>query len=112
MSKKFKLQASSARAASAAFGPNHFGSGTTASFQTASSPLSYIAELPDLSGISKPELVVVFKNLGKRDSTTKEKALEELQEYLAAPATSEAGIEAELLDAWVGLCCSSSLPTR
>jgi E3 ubiquitin-protein ligase listerin len=110
MSKKFKSQASSARAASAAFGSNPFGSGTTANFQT--SPLSYIAELPDLSGISKPNLVVTFKNLGKRDSTTKEKALEELQEYLAVPATSEAGIETGLLDAWVGLCCSPSPQTR
>jgi len=112
MSKKFKSQASSARAASAAFGSNPFGSGTIANFQTASSPLSYIAELPDLSGISKPKLVVTFKNLGKRDSTTKEKALEELQEYLAAPSSSEAGIEIGLLDAWVGLCCSRSPQTR
>ena len=81
MSRKFKAQASSARAASSTFGqfPNGFGS---SSFATNSSPLSYVAELPDLSGISDPKVVVAFKNLEKKDSTTKAKALEELQDHV------------------------------
>lgn len=70
MSKKFKSQASSARAASTFSG---FGT-----FQTAASPLSYITEQPDLSGITQPNVVVSLKNLGKKDSTTKAKALDEL----------------------------------
>lgn len=74
MSKKFKAQASSARATS--------GFGAFGAFQTATSPLSYIAEQPDLSNISNPNVVVALKNIGKRDSTTKAKALDELLEYL------------------------------
>ncbi|KAJ9659302.1 hypothetical protein H2198_003178 [Neophaeococcomyces mojaviensis] len=70
MKKGFKSQASSARAAST-FG----GLGT---FQTTTSPLSYIAEQPDLSQITEPQVVVALKNLGKKDSTTKAKALDEL----------------------------------
>lgn len=89
MSKKFKSQASSARAANTFAG---FGS-----FQTSSSLLSYVTEQPDLSRISSPNVVVAFKNLGKKDSTTKGKALEELQEY----TTSDTVIDDAVLTAWV-----------
>lgn len=102
MSPKFKSQASSARAASGAFAQNTtaFGFGGPQAFQTTSSSLSYITELPDLTGVSEPSIVVTFKNLGKKDSITKGKALEELQEYLtSAPAQ---GPEAGFLEAWVG----------
>lgn len=101
-SKKFKLQASSARAASSAFGSSPFGGfQSPTAFQTASSPLSYITELPDLSAISEPKAVVFFKNLGKKESVTKAKALEELQEYISRAA--ESGVENAVLEAWVGL---------
>ena len=110
MSKRaFKSQASSARAASSAFGASSlaFGAPQTG-FQTAASPLSYITEQPDLSHISNPQIVVAFKNLGKKDSTTKAKALEELQEHLSS-AAAEAGIETAVLDAWVNLYPRTSI---
>lgn len=97
MSKKFKSQASSGRAA---FGGTAFGGGFGSStFGSTASPLSYIFEAPDLSGIHDANVTVVFKNLMKKDSTTKAKALEELQQHVAS-----SGIEIEdaLLNAWVG----------
>lgn len=107
MSKKFKSHASSARAASAAaFGSSSSSSFTFGtSFQTAPSSLSYVAEFPDLSGISDPNVVVSLRNLGKKDSTTKSKALEDLQEHISSPQVIEPG----LLDAWVTLYPRTSI---
>ena len=97
MSKKFKSQASSARAANTTFGGSPaFGFGG-ATFQTTSS-LSYVAEQPDLSGVSDPNVVVCLRNLGKKDSTTKAKALEELQDSLKSAG---ANVEDSVLTAWV-----------
>ena len=113
MSKKFKSQASAAgaRAASTAFRSSSpafgFGSPATTGFQTAASSLSYIAEQPDLSTVSNANLVVTLRNLGKKDSTTKAKALEELQDYVSSLASGDA-IEAGLVEAWV--CCPSCTP--
>ena len=104
MSKKFRSQASSARAASAGFGTPSLAFGTSpATFQTTASPLSYVTELPDFSGISEPKVVVAFKNLSKRDSVTKAKALEDLQEYLSTLGAADPGVEDAVLEAWVGL---------
>jgi hypothetical protein len=101
-SKKFKSQASSARAASSTFGSSSFGGfGGAVAFQTAASPLSYVTELPDLNTISEPKVVVAYKNLSKKDSVTKAKALEELQDYLSH--VGESGVENAVLEAWVGL---------
>ncbi|OAP56555.1 hypothetical protein AYL99_09734 [Fonsecaea erecta] len=114
MSKKFKPQAtaSSARAASAAFGSSSspaFGfSAPSLGFQTAPSSLSYIAEQPDLSIVSNPNLVVSLRNLGKKDSTTKAKALEELQDYITS-LTSGDNIDSGLLEAWVNLYPRTSI---
>jgi E3 ubiquitin-protein ligase listerin len=83
---------------SPAFG---FGAPTTP-FQTSTSPLAYLTELPDLTGISDPSVVVSFKNLTKRDGFTKAKALEELQADLARWKEQGATIEHAVLDAWVG----------
>lgn len=94
MSKKFKSQASSARAATAAFGSPAFGFGSTSS----GSSLSYIAEQPDLTGVSDPNVVVSLRNLGKKDSTTKAKALEELQDHVKSAGTR---IEDGVITAWV-----------
>jgi hypothetical protein len=98
-SKKFKSQASSARAASSTFGSSTFGG--PAAFQTAASPLSYVTELPDLNAISEPKVVVAYKNLSKKDSVTKAKALEELQDCVSQ--VGESGVENAVLEAWVGL---------
>ncbi|KAK5048652.1 hypothetical protein LTR84_005743 [Exophiala bonariae] len=110
MSKKFKSHASSARAASASAAAAAFGSSSSSfgfggSFQTAPSSLSYITEFPDLSSISDPNVIVSLRNLGKKDSTTKSKALEELQEYI----TSAQVVESGLLDAWVSLYPRTSI---
>jgi len=106
MSKKqFKAHASSSRAFSensgptVGFGPQFVASG---SFGAASSILSYLAEQPDLSGISDPNVVVSFKNLSKKDSTTKAKAIEDLQIYVTFQHEHQKEIEETFLDAWVG----------
>ena len=99
----FKSQASSSRAISGAFGSTAFG-GSSAFGAVSASSLSYVYEPPDLSGISDPTTVVVFKNLQKRDSTTKVKALEDLQTYLA----SKGEVEDAILEAWVSLVQSYS----
>ncbi|KYG42752.1 hypothetical protein M433DRAFT_157530 [Acidomyces richmondensis BFW] len=94
MSKKqFKAPASSHRVA------GWFGSGTnnTVFGSTQPSLLSYIQEPPNFSGISNANAVVSFKNLSKRDNTTKAKALEELHTYVADGAE----IDDSFLELWV-----------
>lgn len=96
MSKRqFKSQASSGRARGAFGG---FGSPGFATGQ--SSILSYVQEPPDYSSISDPKIVVAFKNLSKKDGTTKAKALEDLQAFVN-PSDTE--ITEAFLEAWVGL---------
>jgi len=95
MSKKqFKSQASSGRVGTGFGGFGGSGFGTTQG-----SPLSYIQEPPDYSGISDANVIVAFKNLSKKDSTTKAKALEDIQAYVSSSAEVEDG----LLEAWVRL---------
>lgn len=110
MSKKaFKTQASSSRAISGAFGTQDIGSGqslfgsTPAFGAIASSPLSYVYEPPDLSSISDPNIVVALKNLQKKDSITKSRALEDLQNHVLQLGVDKGGVEEEILEAWVGL---------
>jgi E3 ubiquitin-protein ligase listerin len=64
------------------------------------STLSYFADLPNISSISNPHVVVFFRNLFKKDSTTKARALEDLQTYLGEHPQD---IEDPVLDAWVRL---------
>ena len=98
MSKKqFKSQASSSRA----IGSNGFGAFSSS---TPSSTLSYITSPPKLSLISDANVVVCYKNLLKKDSTTKSKGLEDLRTYVQAhPYENEGGVEEAILDAWVEL---------
>ncbi|KGM92702.1 ubiquitin-protein ligase RKR1 [Paracoccidioides brasiliensis Pb18] len=106
MSKKAKSQASSSRAASGVFGSSvgAFG-GFSNNFASPGSlslfSLSYVAEPPDLSKISQSQVVVSFKNLLKRDTTTKTKALEELHEFLRAQGTESGSLEDGLIEAWM-----------
>lgn len=107
MSKKaYKSQASSSRAVSGAFGGDGkaFGSstGTPVFGAVPSSPLSFVYEPPDLSGISDPNVGVAFKNLQKKDGTTKAKALEDLQTYVSSLGAETGGAEEAILTAWVG----------
>ncbi|KAF2746877.1 hypothetical protein M011DRAFT_468163 [Sporormia fimetaria CBS 119925] len=100
--KQPKSHASSARAASAfsSFGTSH------AAFATTSSQLSYVSEPPDLSTISDPNVVVLFRNLNKRDSTTKAKALEELQTFVSS---LQKPVEEGILEAWIKIYPRTSI---
>jgi E3 ubiquitin-protein ligase listerin len=96
MSKRqFKSQASSGRVSSAFGG---FGNTSSAFGGARSSVLSYVQEPIDYSAIENPNLVVAFKNLTKKDGTTKAKALEDLLEF-ATP--SDAVIADSVLETWV-----------
>ena len=110
MSKKqFKSQASSSRAVSGVYGTSDTpfggsGLGTPSAFGAVSfSPLSYVYEPPDLSGISLPNVVVAFKNVQKKDSTTKAKALEDLQNHVLSLKAEKGGVEEAIVEAWVRL---------
>jgi hypothetical protein len=96
MSKRqFKSQASSSRAAVGA-GFGGFGSSST------SSTLSYLTEPPNLSYINDANVAVAFKNLSKKDDTTKSKALEDLRTYVQAhPYEEDGGPQEAILEAWV-----------
>ncbi|KAF7197399.1 E3 ubiquitin-protein ligase listerin [Pseudocercospora fuligena] len=89
---QFKSQASSGRAGGFGGGFGGFGGSTQ------SSVLSYVQEPPDYSNISDSHVVVAFKNLTKKDGTTKAKALEDLQ---ASLISGETGIEDGVVEAWV-----------
>ncbi|KAG7124989.1 E3 ubiquitin-protein ligase listerin like [Verticillium longisporum] len=66
------------------------------------SGLSYLTEPPDFSSISDANVGVAFKNLLKKDATTKTKALEELVAYVRAhPHEQHGGAEEAILEAWV-----------
>lgn len=110
MSKKaFKSQASSSRAVNGALGAltdgTTFGSGLGASSfgAVASSSLSYVYEPPDLSRLSEPNVGVAFKNIQKKDGTTKAKALDDLQTFVLSLAAEKRELEDAMLEAWVGL---------
>lgn len=98
-----KAQASSARAAST-FGASAFGSAPA--FGASSSPLSYVSEPPDLSAISDPNVVVYFRNLSKKDSTTKAKALEDIQTHVAS---LQQPVEEGILEAWIKMYPRTSI---
>jgi hypothetical protein len=93
MKKQYKSQASSARAggSSGGYGGHVFGT-------SQSSVLSYVQELPDYSTINDATVVVAFKNLSKKDGTTKAKALEDLQAFVSP---QDARIDDSFLEAWV-----------
>ncbi|KAK7552526.1 RING zinc finger protein-like protein [Phyllosticta citricarpa] len=97
-----KSHASSSRAAASGFGG---GFGSFSSFGSSASQLSYVSEPPDLSSISDANTVVVFKNLSKKDSTTKAKALEDLQSHII----SSSGVENAVLEAWVQIYPRTSI---
>ena len=66
------------------------------------SQLSHVYEPPDLSNVTDPHDVVALKNIQKKDSTTKAKALEDLQSYVESHARERDGLEDGFLEAWVG----------
>jgi E3 ubiquitin-protein ligase listerin len=107
--RQFKSQASSSRAAAAGSGVGFgggFGSGSAAS----SSSLSYLTQPPDFTSISDPNVVVAFKNLLKKDATTKTRALEDLRAYVRThPYVQDNGVEEPILETWVRPLCLRTL---
>ncbi|MCJ1473647.1 hypothetical protein MMC13_002298 [Lambiella insularis] len=110
MSKKqFKSQASSSRAISSTFADTTGTFGNSTFGAAPASPLSYVYEFPDLSRISEPNVVVAFKNLQKKDGTTKAKALEDLQAYVISEKVGEEGVESPVLETWINLYPRTSI---
>jgi E3 ubiquitin-protein ligase listerin len=69
----------------------------------AGSTLSYLSEPPNLSSITDANVVVAFKNLLKKDTTTKAKGLEDLRSFVQShPHEQDGGVEQPILEAWVG----------
>ena len=102
MSKKFRSQASSSRAASSAFGS--FG-GFSSAFSQGREPssLTYVTEPPDLSQISEPQLVIAFKNFLKKDEVTRTKSLDDLKDYISTVEARSGTLDDGFLEAWVCL---------
>lgn len=64
--------------------------------------LSYLAEPPSFTAVSDPNVVVSLKNVLKKDSTTKAKALEDLLAHVQAhPFDKDGGVEEAILEVWV-----------
>lgn len=90
---QFKTQASSSRVAIS--GHEGFGSGAH------SSSLSYLTKHIDLSGIDCPHIVVAFKNLSRKDDTTRSKALQDLHFHINAQITEKNEVDVAVIQAWV-----------
>ncbi|EEU41435.1 uncharacterized protein NECHADRAFT_46064 [Fusarium vanettenii 77-13-4] len=72
--------------------------------------LSYLAEPPSFTAVSDPNVVVSLKNILKKDSTTKAKALEDLLAYVQAhPFDKDGGVEEAILEVWVQLYPRTSI---
>lgn len=103
----FKKHGAKARGASARMGgfsapPGYGVVAVTASY--AASSFSYLADAPDLSTVSDPNVIVSFKNLFKKDDTTKSKGLGDLISYAQAhPNEQDGGVEDAILEVWVQL---------
>ena len=67
----------------------------------AGSTLSYLTEPPSLTAISDPQVIVSFKNLSKKDATTKSRALDDLRSYVQARPFEQGGVEEAIIEAWV-----------
>lgn len=74
------------------------------------SSLSYLAEPPSFSNVTDPHVVVSLKNVLKKDSTTKAKALEELLAFVQDhPFEKDGGVEEAVLDVWVQMYPRTSI---
>ncbi|PHH61640.1 hypothetical protein CDD81_8104 [Ophiocordyceps australis] len=84
--------------------------GAAAFGSASSSPLSYLTEPPSLNAVSDPHVVVSLKNLNKKDSITKTKALEDLLQHVQTHAQDEvASVDEALLDVWAQLYPRTSI---
>jgi hypothetical protein len=74
--------------------------GAFGGFATSSTTLSYLTPPPDFSSIPQ-EVVVPFKNLLKKDSTTKEKALQDILLHIQGLGSDGQGSDEPVIDAYV-----------
>ncbi|KAL2855908.1 hypothetical protein BJY01DRAFT_196425 [Aspergillus pseudoustus] len=109
MSKKFKSQASSSRAAGSAFGGFGGFSSLGASQGRELSSLTYVAEPPDLSRISEPQLAIAFKNFSKKDEVTRTKALDDIRSYVSDVEKNGGTLDDGFLEAWVRIYPRASI---
>ncbi|XHG07096.1 hypothetical protein AWENTII_010256 [Aspergillus wentii] len=109
MSKKFKSQASSSRAAASTFGSFGGFSGSFSSQGREPSSLTYVAEPPDLSQISEAQLAIAFKNFLKKDEVTRTKALDDLKDYVATVEGRSGTLDDGFLEAWVKIYPRASI---
>ncbi|KAK0636805.1 hypothetical protein B0T17DRAFT_483366 [Bombardia bombarda] len=75
---------------------------------TSTTTLSYITPPPDLSNIPQ-DVVVPFKNLLKKDSITKSKALEDILAYVQRHPSENGGTGEPVLEAWTQLYARTSI---
>ncbi|KAL4866429.1 hypothetical protein BDV12DRAFT_172772 [Aspergillus spectabilis] len=106
MSKKFKSQASSSRAAAGTIGG--FGGFSSDQGRELSS-LTYVAEPPDLSRISEPQLAIAFKNFAKKDEVTRTKALDDIRSYVSDVETNGGTLDDGFLEAWIRIYPRASI---
>jgi len=69
-------------------------------FTTSTTTLSYLTPPPDFSGIPQ-EVVVPFKSLLKKASTTKEKALQDVLSYVQRFESDGQSLEESVIDTYV-----------
>lgn len=101
---KYHLKAQASSVRNASLGASVFGTGfgnAGAAFGASASKLSYLADQADVSSLSDPNLVVIFRNLSKKDTTTKAKALEELQAFVAELRGRQEEVDESFLSAWI-----------
>ncbi|KAL4909631.1 hypothetical protein BDW74DRAFT_186161 [Aspergillus multicolor] len=109
MSKKFKSQASSSRAAAGTFGGFGGFSSTVSGESRELSSLTYVAEPPDLSQISDAQLAIAFKNFAKKDDTTRTKAIDDIKSYVSSVAANDATLDDGFLEAWIRIYPRASI---
>ncbi|KAL3468044.1 hypothetical protein BJX64DRAFT_83512 [Aspergillus heterothallicus] len=109
MSKKFKSQASSSRVAGGAFSGFGGFSSLGANKGKELSSLTYVAEPPDLSRISEPQLAIAFKNFSKKDEVTRTKALDDIRSYVFEIEKNDGTLDDGFLEAWVRIYPRASI---
>ncbi|GAQ10558.1 hypothetical protein ALT_7879 [Aspergillus lentulus] len=109
MSKKFKSQASSSRAAASTYGSFGGFSSSFASAGRAPSSLTYVTAPPDLSRIADAKLAISFKNFLKKDEVTRIKALDEIKDYVSTVESRGATLDDGFLDAWIKIYPRASI---
>ncbi|KAI9370806.1 hypothetical protein BJX61DRAFT_513943 [Aspergillus egyptiacus] len=109
MSKKFKSQASSSRAAASAFGAFGGFSSLAQNQGREISTLTYVTEPPDLSRITEPQLAIAFKNSSKKDEVTRAKALDDIKSHVTTVEKNGGTLDDGFVEAWIKIYPRASI---